>query len=184
MKPTLISRRSGSRTWLVSECVFLEVGKPSGGRPSYAISAFEGPRSPLRVERCVLRTVGSLRGDGSGGERDCYGAVMAHERDRFELVDTFVEYPRGDRDVVQVWRCSDGVAGTPDVVITGCRVLADTFVDVRVSEGDTVVVEGNAGSTARLRVSTNAPDTWPGRPGWEPARVLHEGALADDWRLE
>ena len=22
---------------------------------------------------------------GSGGERDCYGAVMAHERDRFEL---------------------------------------------------------------------------------------------------
>ncbi|HVS17022.1 MAG TPA: hypothetical protein VMT18_00375, partial [Planctomycetota bacterium] len=172
------SARAGE-THLVSECVFLEVGKPTGGRPSYAISAFEGPRNPLRVERSVLRTTRSVRIDGSGFERDCFGAVMAHQRNRFELVDTYIEYPRGDRDVVQVWHCSDGKPGTPDVVITGSRVIANTFVDVRVSEGDTVVVEGNSGSTARLRVSTNPPDTWPGRPGWDPARILYEGPLTD-----
>lgn len=169
---------------LISECVFLEVGKPSGGRPSYAISAFEGPRNPLRVERCVLRTTGSVRVGPSGRENDCYGAVMAHERDRFELVDTYIEYPRGDRDVVQVWHCSDGKPGTPDVVVRGSRVIADTLVDVRVAEGDTVVIEGNLGSTATLRVSTNPPETWPGRPGWDPARVLREGPLSEDWLLE
>jgi hypothetical protein len=86
--------------------------------------------------------------------------------------------------VVQVWNCSDGVEGTPDVVITGSRVIADSTVDVRVAEGDTVVVEGNAGSTARLRVSTNPPETWPGRPGWDDARVLREGPLAEDYRLD
>jgi hypothetical protein len=171
-------------THLISECAFLEVGKPSGGRPSYAISAFEGPRNPVRIERCVLRTTQSLRADGDGVERDCFGAVMAHQRERFELVDSYIEYPRGDRDVVQVWNCSDGVAGTPDVVITGSRVIADSTVDVRVAEGDTVVVEGNAGSTARLRVSTNPPETWPGRPGWDDARVLREGPLAEDYRLD
>lgn len=174
------ARRSESH--LISECVFLEVGKPSGGRPSYAISAFEGPRNPVRIERSVLRTTQSLRLDGDGLERDCFGAVMAHRRDRFELVDTYIEYPRGDRDVVQVWHCSDGAAGTPDVVITGSRVIASTYVDVRVSEGDTVVIESNVGSTARLRVSTNPPDTWPGRPGWDDARVLHEGPLSSDYR--
>lgn len=170
-------------THLVSECAFFEVGKPSGGRPSYAISAFEGPRNPLRVERCVLRTTQSVRRGGDGVERDCFGAVMAHARDRFELLDTYVEYPRGDRDVVQVWQCSDGLAGTPDVIIRGSRVIADTWIDVRVSAGDSVRIEGNAGSSARLRVSTNPPDTWPGRPGWDDARVLHEGPLAQDYRF-
>lgn len=169
---------------LIRECVFLEVGKPAGGRPSYAISAFEGPRNPLRVERCVLRTTQSRRRDGDGRERDCFGAIMAHQRDRFELVDSYVEYPRGDRDVIQIWHCSDGVPGTLDVLVRGSRVLADTLVDVRVSPGDTVAIEGNAGSTARLRVCTNPADTWPGRPGWDDARVLHEGPLSEDWRYD
>lgn len=178
------SAARAAETHSIVECVFLEVGQPTGGRPSFAISAFEGPRNPVRIERCVLRTRASAHPDGGGVTRDSFGAVMAHQRSRFELLDTYIEYLDGDRDVIQVWNCSDGVAGTPDVVLRGNRVLAGQWVDIRVQPGDTVVIEGNAGSTARVRISSNPPDVWPHQASWDPARVLHEGALADDYRLD
>jgi hypothetical protein len=167
----------------ISECAFLEVGQPSGGRPSFAISAFEGTRNPVRVERCFLRTRDSRRTDGSGALRDCFGAVMAHDRNRFELLDTYIEYLEGDRDVVQVWYCSDGVEGTPDVVIRGSRVLAARWVDLRVNPTDTVLIEGNAGSTARVRISSNPRDVQANEAAWDPKLVIYEGDLAVDYRF-
>lgn len=157
----------------VLDSAVVQCGLPTGARPSYALSFFGGAAHPVRVARCYIRTATSF---DNNGPRQSYGAVMAHGRGRFELLETFIEYPQGDRSVVQVWHCGD-------VLLRGNMVLADQEVDVRVKPGDTVEIAGNIGSTCEVIVSTN-PAGVQFNAGFDPGLIVYRGPLAADVKVQ
>ncbi len=148
----------------VQECLVLEVGKPSGGRPSYALSFFEGPRCDVKIERCFIQTLGSQHLSDQGLPCASFGAIMVHDRPRVELFDNFVNYRKPDRDVIQIWNVEE-------VVIEGCEVT-EGLIELR--NCGKVRVRGNRGG-ARLRVGTGPAYTWPMQ------NVRHEGPLTQDY---
>ena len=157
---------------------FDQVGLYTGTRPSYAISAFEGGPNPLRVERCYLKTYAPWV-DANQIQRDCFGAVMAHSRLRFEMFDTYIEYKKGDRDVVQVWRCGDSDPATIDVYIRGGGIWAAQHVDIRPRPGDRIVISGVKGD-APVMISFNDLYTWETSPTWDWDKVIYQGVISTD----
>jgi hypothetical protein len=148
----------------VAECLFLECGKPSGGRPSYALSFFEGPSADVRIEGCYLRTLSSPHLDPQGVPSSSYGAIMVHGRPRVELLDTFVHYARPDRDVIQIWNAEE-------VLIQDCEIVEGT---IELRNCKRVRVTGCTGG-ARLIVGSGVDYVWP------MASVRHEGPISDDY---
>lgn len=148
----------------VEECLFLEIGKPTGGRPSYALSFFEGPRCEVEIEGCFIQTLGSQHLSDQGMPCASYGAIMVHDRPRVELRDTFVNYRKPDRDVIQIWNVGE-------VVIEGCEVT-EGVIELR--NCGKVRVRGNRGG-AQLRVGTGPAYTWP------LPSVRHEAPLSQDY---
>lgn len=148
----------------VAESLFLECGKPSGGRPSYAISFFEGPRADVRIEGCYLRTLASPHLDPQGVPCSSYGAIMVHGRPRVEILDTYVRYARPDRDVIQIWNADE-------VLIQDCEIVEGT---IELRNCKRVRVTGCTGG-ARLLVGTGVDYVWP------MARVRHEGPISQDY---
>ncbi len=164
----------------VVDCAFVQVGQPSiSGRTGFAASFFGGGPNPVRVARSYFRTSSPF---DNNGPRDCTGAVMAHGRTRFELLDTYVEFLNGDRSVVQVWNCVDGKPGTTDVLLRGNMILAAKAVEIRVPAGQGAVVEiaGNVGSTCDAMVSTNPPGIQTNQASWDPSKIVYQGPLAVD----
>lgn len=174
-----------ARQWewhIVRECAFVEVGKISGGRPSFAFSGFAGVRCPVRIERSYFETKHSQHLAG-GVMRDCFGAVMAHGRNRFELLETFIGFENGDRDVVQVWDCGDYQTDTVDVLIRGCEINSNQRIDIRVYDpGAKVTLQGNTG-TATVIVHGNPPNIWPTMKAWREDLVIYRGPVSDDYAL-
>jgi hypothetical protein len=150
----------------VVECLFLECGKPSGGRPAYALSFFEGPRCDVRIERSFVQTRGSHHLDHLGMPSSSYGAIMVHDRPRVEILDTLVDYHRPDRAVIQIWNVEE-------VVIQGCEV---TEGEIEVRNCGRVLLKGNKGG-ARVTVGTGPAYSWP------LPHVIHEGPIDQDVSL-
>jgi len=148
----------------VAESLFLEVGKPSGGRPSYAISFFEGPRANVRVEGCYLRTLESPHLDHEGVPSRSYGAIMVHDRPRVELLDTYVHYARPDRPVIQIWNADE-------VLIQDCEVV-EGVIELRNCKR--VRVTGCSGG-AKLVVGTGPAYVWP------MPSVRYEGPISEEY---
>lgn len=148
----------------VAESLFLECGKPSGGRPSYAISFFEGPRADVRIEGCYLRTLSSPHLDAEGVPSQSYGAIMVHNRPRVELLDTYVHYARPDRDVIQIWNADE-------VLIQDCEIV-EGMIELRNCKR--VRVTGCRGG-AKLVVGNGVDYVWP------MAGVRYEGPITEDY---
>lgn len=148
----------------VAESLFLECGKPSGGRPSYALSFFEGPRANVRIEGCYLRTLASQHLDPQGVPSSSYGAIMVHNRPRVELLDTFVHFARPDRDVIQIWNADE-------VLIQDCEIVEGT---IELRNCRRVRVTGCTGG-AKLIVGNGVDYVWP------MASVRHEGPVSVDY---
>ena len=148
----------------VSECLFLECGKPSGGRPGFALSFFEGPRASVRIEGCYLRTLNSPHLNGEGLPASSYGAIMVHDRPRVELLDTYVHFARPDRDVIQIWNADE-------VLIQDCEIIEGT---IELRNCKRVRVTGNTGG-ARLIVGSGIDYVWP------MSSVRHEGPISLDY---
>jgi hypothetical protein len=150
----------------VVECLFLECGKPSGGRPAYALSFFEGPRCDVRIERCYIQTRESHHLDHLGMPSSSYGAIMVHDRPRVEILDTFVDYRRPDRAVIQIWNVEE-------VVIQGCEIPEG---EIEIRNCGRVLLRGNKGG-ARVVIGTGPAYSWP------MPHVVHEGPLERDVSL-
>jgi hypothetical protein len=172
----------------VVECSFEQVGIPKnsiglqpGTRPAYAISMFEGIPFPVRIERCYLKTDIPWI-DDNGVARTCFGAVMAHNRLRFELLDTYIYYRNGPMDSVQVWRCGDNDPATIDVLLRGDEIWANNRVDIRPRPGDRIVISGCKGD-APVMISYNEPYTWETSPGWDWGKVIYQGKITEDLDL-
>jgi hypothetical protein len=150
----------------VVECLFLECGKPSGGRPAYALSFFEGPRCDVRIERCFVQTRESHHLDHLGLPSSSYGAIMIHDRPRAEILDTFVDYRKPDRAVIQIWNVEE-------VVIQGCEV---TEGEIELRNCGRVLLKDNKGG-ARVIIGTGPAYSWP------MPHVIHEGPIERDVSL-
>lgn len=148
----------------VAQCLILECGKPSGGRPSYALSFFEGPRANVRIEGCYLRTHNSPHLDHQGVPSQSYGAIMVHDRPRVEILDTYVHYLRPDRDVIQIWNADE-------VLIQDCEILEGT---IELRNCKRVRVVGCKGA-AKLVVGTGPAYVWP------MSSVRYEGPIFEDY---
>lgn len=161
-------------------CAFIDNGY-DGSRGSFPLSAFDGPVQPVRVDRCTFSTkISFTTGTGTYHSR---GAMMAHNRRRVEVVDSYVYAQQSDRDVIQFWFNSDGVAGTVDTLLDGNTIDSDQWIDLRGASGDTIKVVGNSG-TAMVRISTNPKYTWPNIGAWDPARVLYTGPISDNVTID
>jgi hypothetical protein len=148
----------------VAESLFLECGKPSGGRPSYALSFFEGPRADVRIEGCYVRTLASPHLDPQGVPSSSYGAIMVHGRPRVEILDTYVHYARPDRDVIQIWNADE-------VLIQDCEIVEGT---IELRNCKRVRVTGCTGG-AKLVVGNGVDYVWP------MASVRYEGPISEDY---
>lgn len=163
----------------LAECAVLECGLPTGGRPSYALSFFGDVPNPVRLTRCLVQTTTAWHNDSSGQACDSYGAAMAHNRLRFELLESGLLYAKGDRDTLQLWAIGDGDPSTVDVLLRGSQVDG-RGVDIRVPNPGAcqVAIEGCWGS-AQVTVST-AP-TYLGAPPPTSSQVLYKGPVAQPW---
>lgn len=150
----------------VVECLFLECGKPSGGRPAYALSFFEGPKCDVRIERCYVQTRESHHLDHLGMPSSSYGAIMVHDRPRVEILDTYVDFRRPDRAVIQIWNVEE-------VVIQGCEVPEG---EIELRNCGRVLLRGNKGG-ARVVIGTGPAYSWP------MPHVVHEGPIERDVSL-
>lgn len=180
LSPTAWQAEVDSRAWewqQVVECAALECGQPTGGRPSYALSFFGDVPNPVRILRCLVQTTSAWHTDTSGKPADCYGAVMAHDRLRFELLESGLLYAAGDRDTLQLWGIGDGDPTTVDVYLRGSQIDG-RGVDVRVASPDAcqIVVDGCWG-TASITVSTAPHDAKPPHP----STVLYKGPISQAW---
>jgi hypothetical protein len=131
----------------VDQCIFLECGKPTGGRPAYALSFFGGPRCDVRIERSYIQTLESQHLDYLGQPSSSYGAIMVHDRPRVEILDTYVHYRRPDRPVIQIWNVEE-------VVIQGCEVVEGT---IEIRNCGKVRLIGNTGAALRGAAGARLP---------------------------
>lgn len=152
---------------LVQECVISEVGQPTGGRPSYALSFFQGPKTKVRIESCFIQTLNSPHLDHEGMPARSYGAIMVHERPRVEIVNNYVNYAQPDRDVIQIWNCDE-------VIIEGCEIVSGR---IELRNCKRVRVAGNTGG-ATLLVGTGPRNVWP------LPNVRHEAPVSMDYEHE
>jgi hypothetical protein len=148
----------------VSECIFLECGKPSGGRPAFALSFFEGPIARVRIERSYLQTLYSQHLDHEGLPAWSYGAIMVHDRPRVELIDNYIHYRKPDRPVIQIWNVDE-------VLIQDCEIVEGT---IELRNCKRVRITGNKGG-AHVVVGAGVEGVWP------MSSVRHEGPLAVDY---
>lgn len=165
---------------MFERCLFLDCAL-YGEQSSYALSVTGETFTPgVSISRSYFDT-NQLWTDNNGIQRNCHGAISVTNARGFRLTDSFVGYTNGDRDSVQVWFCSDGRPGTEDVVIQGCTFMAGKAIDLRVRSGDTVVIEGNTGSTP-VTISMNPTWVVDGKQYWDESLVLFRGQINQDWR--
>jgi len=159
-------------------------------RASYPISTFEalnkdGPfLNRLLVEGCYMKTEWPWV-DPNGTPRDSCGGIMAHGRKQVVIKRNYLEYKLGDRDVIQLWGCSDGQPGTVDVEISENAINASQNIDIRLrNANDTVVVRRNRGT---CRVLISGPEqpwyAWPTSPTWRADQVIYNAPVSQDYRL-
>lgn len=97
---------------LVQECVMLEVGQPTGGRPSYDLSIFErqpfstGINRTVHVDRSWFEASKYENYEVSGGPYNSYGAIMVHGQGDVILDETVVRFLNPNRAIVQIWNCN------------------------------------------------------------------------------
>jgi len=156
----------------VTGCVFLEVGQPTGGRPSYAASFFErqpaAGRLPVDVviEKSWFEASKHTNREAPGGPYQSYGAIMVHGRRRVVIDANVVRYLKPNRAVIQVWDCDE-------LVFTNCEVH-EGLVDVR--NVDKVQIRGNRGG-ASVRIA-NGPLNCS--PNDRRLKIVHDEAIAVD----
>ena len=157
----------------VTECVFLEVGQPTGGRPSYALSFFERepPTTPVfsdvLVERCWLESQRYANQAMDGGPYYSYGAIMVHGRNRVVLDSNVVRYRRPNRAIVQIWNCAE-------VVLRGGD-YSEGLIDIR--NCPKVTLAGLTGN-AQVQVADGPLYT---APSSGELQVVHRGPVTQDW---
>jgi len=134
---------------------------------------FGGGPNPVIVSRCYLKT---KTNHSNNGNRDCYGAVMAHGRNAFTMTDTYIEYLTGDRSVVQLWNCGN-------ILLRGNMILASQEIDIRVKPGNTIEILDNIGSTCNVIISTNPVGIQMNEPSWDPSKILYNDSLAKNAKL-
>ena len=119
--------------------------------------------------------------DPNGQKRDCSGWFMAHAKLGVTIRHNTVMYRHGDRDVVQIWGCGDGIPGTPDVVIDENIFLSDQVIDIRLRDKtDTVIIRRNqAYGGTRVIISdwTQPWYSWHTSPNWDEKAVIAEFPL-------
>jgi hypothetical protein len=156
----------------ITSCAFVNCTR-GGERASYAISvAGEGFTPGLVVEGSSIVSKFEWV-DDDGVARTGRGGISATFADGFELRDSDLFVPNGDRDVVQAWFC-----GGAEIVNT--RFHAQRPVDIRCRPGDPVLIEGCRGNTPVV-VSSNPPWVWDGKEGWSEDRVMHRGKISEKW---
>lgn len=95
--------------WKLTDCAFLEVGKPTGGRPSYAASFFERQgastyvHTGVEITGCYFQSTKYENFASGGVPWGSYGAIMAHGRPEVRIANTRVDYRNPNRAVVQCW---------------------------------------------------------------------------------
>jgi hypothetical protein len=169
-------------------CWFDNVGRPAKSeRASYIVSCFEvlnqnGPFwNPVLVTECWIETNDPWI-DVNGIMRDSAGGIMAHARPHVEISRNMVMLRRPDRDPIQVWACSDGKPGTPDVVISENYILSAQAVDIRLrTPEDTVIIQRNGGR-AEVVIHTNPWYVWESN-GWDEGKVIYRGDITQNYRL-
>jgi hypothetical protein len=161
-------------------------------RAGSTISKFEvlnqkGPWAHwMRVEGCYSKTSVPWI-DPNGKQRDSCGWFMSHAgltangHPAVTLRHNSVFYLHPDRDFIQIWGCSDGIAGTPDVVIEENVFATDQAIDIRLrNANDTVIVRRNR-NVGGARVIISGPEqpwySWTTSPNWNKAAVIAEFPL-------
>jgi hypothetical protein len=141
---------------LPSECVveysaMMDVGLPTGARPSYAISCFEGQGLPsgveifrnLTVRGCHIETWEHPNYQASGGLAYSFGAIMAHCYQKVAVLDTRCLLGMPDRAPIQIWDASE-------IWIIGGETHdhwygKELWIDLRAKPGTKVVVQDHMG---------------------------------------
>lgn len=142
---------------VVEDCALMDVGLPTGARPSYAISIFEPQEIPgeMKIHRNVtvrgthIETWQHPNYQASGGLAYSFGGIMSHCQRKVAILDTRVLMGWPDRAVIQLWEHDE-------VWIIGGEVNDYWYgktleIDVRGKPGTRVVVQDVAGDW-RLRV--------------------------------
>ena len=157
----------------VTGCVFLEVGQPTGGRPSYAASFFERQPSTARVpidviiERSWFESSKHANREAAGGPWYSYGAIMVHGRRRVVIDSNVVRYSKPNRAVIQVWDCDE-------LVLTGCDVL-EGLVDIR-NVGKVRIHDNKGGALVQI-----ADGPLYSAPSDRQLIIVHKGAISKNF---
>ncbi len=120
--------------------------------------------------------------DNNNQYSDCSGWLMSHNQKHIEVRNNTVIYRDPDKpDLVQIWGVSDGIAGTPDVVIEDNLIASSGMIEIRLGNAnDTVVIRNNrATPSCRVRVSSEKQPwyAWETSPNWIKAAVIAEFPL-------
>jgi hypothetical protein len=154
----------------VTGCVFLEVGQPTGSRPSYAASFFERQPSTTRIpvdvviERSWFEASKHANHQAAGGPWHSFGAIMIHGRRRAVIDSNIVRYSKPNRAVIQVWDCDE-------LVLTNSEVL-EGLVDIR--NVDVIRIHANTGD-ASVQIA-DGPLYSP--PNDTRLTVIHKGLIS------
>lgn len=183
-----LAQALAGETLEVRRCETKQVGiPPLSERASFTFSFFspngkDGPAwNPVTITESYMQTHYEWT-DANGVTRDCAGAIMAHRRPHVEITRNCILYAKGDRDVIQVWGCSDGIAGTPDVVLSENFIWAAKAIDIRLQHpSDTVIIARNRGN-AEVVISMNDWYVWESN-GWKERAVLYRGQISQNYRL-
>lgn len=120
--------------------------------------------------------------DSNGKFSDSSGWLMAHAMKHIEVRKNTVVYHNPDKpDLIQIWGVSDGIAGTPDVVIEDNLIASAGTVEIRLGNAnDTVIIRNNRASpNCRVRVSNEKQPwyAWETSPNWIKTAVIAEFPL-------
>lgn len=97
--------------FLAEDCALIDVGLPTGARPSYALSLFEPQEIPgeMKIHRnatvrgCHFESWQHPNYQASGGLAYSFGSIMAHCYRKIAILDTRVLQAWPDRAPIQIW---------------------------------------------------------------------------------
>jgi hypothetical protein len=182
------AREAGGSVFEIDRCETRNVGiPPLSERGSFTWSFFapNGVNGPaynyLSVTRSRMETSYPWT-DVNGIYNDSAGAIMGQRLLGAQIRRNLIVYRFGDRDVIQLWACSDGKPGTVDVEISENYILARKPIDIRLGNAnDTILIRRNVGN-AEVVISTNPWYVWQSN-GWDESKVIYRGPISDNYRL-
>lgn len=167
----------------IEDNVFIEIGQPSGGRPSYAVSLFEVQGGPDAWNDVIERDV-AIQGnyfeskdfENKASGVDGYfsfGAIMVHGHQDVILDANTIRYSKPNRAVVQLWNCNNVTIRNNEIGDPWNN--SSVLIDIRNLRGK-LTVEGNIGN-AEVQLATGSLYT---PPIHNNLQVLYKGPITND----